>query len=597
MKKVERMAEIVPQPSDRRTIRVSVAPDANVPSPNSPVDGSAPAEVSAGLAAGNAALARGEWEAAYKLFESVVQIDARPDALEGLGLAAWWLDLADVVFDARERSYRGYRERGDTLSAARVAVWLAWDTAAFRGEQAVANGWLQRARRLLEGCPDAPEHAWLASRAGIWALLDDGDPHEALELAAEAVRVGQAVGAVDYEMVGRAVHGFAQVTAGAVAEGLQELDEVNAAVLAGEMNDRVLIGLACCYLIAACERIHDYERATQWCDRLKAFCIKVGFRPLFAVCRTQYASVCMWRGAWDEAEHELTSAADELAAYRPAMTGEGLVRLGELRRRQGKLDEAMALFDRFAGHPMASIGRANIMFDRGDHAGSADLAERHLRRLPASNRTERIAALELQARARVEQGRLDDAKAAVAELHTIADESQTSPLRARASFVAGVLAARTGDTTQARTRLEDAVDLFQASGAPFETGRARVELARLLGTLGRQDAATAEARRAIDDLSPLGATLELARARAVLDGLSAPPAAPPVISGDDRKGLTPREIEVLRLISEGLNNQAIAERLFISEHTVHRHVANTLTKLSVSSRSAAVAQAGRLGLL
>ena len=118
----------------------------------------------------------------------------------------------------------------------------------------------------------------------------------------------------------------------------------------------MLIGLACCYLIAACERIRDYERAVQWCDRLKAFCAKWGFRPLFAVCRTQYASVCMWRGAWEEAERELTSASDELAACRPAMTGEGLVRLGELRRRQGKLDEAMALFDR-CGIPSARVAR------------------------------------------------------------------------------------------------------------------------------------------------------------------------------------------------------------------------------------------------
>src|SRR5688572_15464603 len=567
-----------------------------MPSPNPPVDGAAPAEVNEGLTAGRAALVRGDWEGAHQAYDAVLKLEERPEALEGLGLAAWWLDLADVVFDARERAYRGYRERGDSLSAARMAVWLAWDTAAFRGEQAVANGWLLRGRRLLEGLPDAPEHAWLAARAGIWALLDDGDPHEALRLASEAVRVGQAIGAVDYEMVGRAVHGFAQVTAGAVVEGLQELDEVNAAVLAGEMSDRVLIGLACCYLIAACERIHDYERATQWTDRLKAFCKKVGFRPLFAVCRTQYASVCMWRGAWDEAEHELTSASDELAACRPAMTGEGLVRLGELRRRQGKLDEAMSLFDRVAGHPLASIGRANVMFDRGDHAGSVDLAERHLRRLPASNRTERVAALELKVRACVEQGRLDEARHAVAELQAIAGESQTAPLRARASFVAGLLAARSGEATLARTHLEDAVDLFSASGAPFETGRARVELARLLGTLGRQDAAVAEAQRAIDNLTPLGAVLELARAQAVLDALGAAPAAAPAAS-EDRKGLTPREIEVLRLISDGLNNQAIAERLFISEHTVHRHVANTLTKLNVSSRSAAVAQAGRLGLL
>jgi len=95
-------------------------------------------------------------------------------------------------------------------------------------------------------------------------------------------------------------------------------------------------------------------------------------------------------------------------------------------------------------------------------------------------------------------------------------------------------------------------------------------------------------------LTPLGAALEVARARAVLEGAAASPAP---VSEDRKGGLTPREIEVLRLISNGLNNQAIAERLFISEHTVHRHVANTLTKLNVSSRSAAVAQAGRLGLL
>jgi DNA-binding NarL/FixJ family response regulator len=144
--------------------------------------------------------------------------------------------------------------------------------------------------------------------------------------------------------------------------------------------------------------------------------------------------------------------------------------------------------------------------------------------------------------------------------------------------------------------LEDAVDLFEESGAPFETGRARVELAGVMRALGRPDAAVAEAERAIADLTPLGASLELARARAVLDAPAAVPEA--ALPGPDETSvLTPRQIEILRLISTGLNNQAIADRLFISEHTVHRHVANTLTKLNVSSRSAAVAQAARLGLL
>jgi DNA-binding NarL/FixJ family response regulator len=78
--------------------------------------------------------------------------------------------------------------------------------------------------------------------------------------------------------------------------------------------------------------------------------------------------------------------------------------------------------------------------------------------------------------------------------------------------------------------------------------------------LGRHDVATDEARRAIDELEPLGASFELARARAVLDPLTAEPAGAPLVAGD-RKGLTPREIEILRLISTGHNNQAIADRV------------------------------------
>jgi DNA-binding NarL/FixJ family response regulator len=545
------------------------------------------------LDAGRAALGRGDWQAARRAFEMSLQTEETAEALEGLGLAAWWLDLSDIVFDVRERAYRLYRDRDDSLGAARMAVWLAWDTAAFRGEQAIANGWLLRAHRLLEGRPPATEHAWLALRSGAFALLEDGDPEEAAKLASEGVRIGQALGAVDYEMLGRALHGFARVTAGSVDEGFQELDEVNAAVLAGDMSDRVMIGIACCYLIAACERIRDYERAVQWCDRLKAFCAKWGLRPLFAVCRTQYASVCMWRGAWEEAEQELTAAAEELAASRPAMTGEGLVRLGELRRRQGKLDEAMALFERGGTHPLALLGRANVIFDRDDFKTSADLAERHLRRLPAKNRTERAAALELMVRSCLAEGRVDEATQAVAELNAIASEARTGPLRALASVAAGLVLARSGDPKSARKHLEDAVDLFKESGAPFETGRARIELARVMGTLGRREAAVDEVQRAIDDLTPLGASLELARARATLDALStgASPGA------EDGAGLTARQIEILRLIATGLNNQAIGERLFISEHTVHRHVANILTKLDVTSRSAAVARAGQLRLL
>jgi LuxR family maltose regulon positive regulatory protein len=538
-------------------------------------------------------LAAGAWHEARRLFESALAECETADALEGLGLAAWWLDDADAVFASRERAYKLYLDADDRRAAARVAVWLAWDCFAFRGETAVANGWLQRARRLLDGLPPSPELAWLESRESQLALAEDGDPDRAHRHATEATRVGRAAGSIDYEMLGRSLQGLALVASGAVAEGMRLLDEVNTAIVAGELTDQVVIGLSSCYLIAACERVRDYDRAVQWCARLKLFCEKWGLRPLFAVCRTQYASICMWRGTWLEAEQELTAATGELAATRPAMTADGVVRLAELRRRQGRLVEASSLFEQAGHHPLAALGLAELAFDRGDARAAAESAERYLRRVPRHNRTDRVVALDLLVRALTATGAADGARTALAELQGIASVVGTVPLRAAASLSAGYVALGAGDGDVARRHLEDAVDLFLASGAPYELARARIALARALGLLGRVGAAMEETQRALDLLIELHAELEISRAKALMQELSATSGKP----SPSPAGLTAREIEVLRLVADGLNNQVIAERLFLSEHTVHRHVANIFNKLSVSSRAAAVAQAARRGLL
>ena len=549
--------------------------------------------------AGDDALARGAWAEAREAFERALGDRELPEALEGLGNAAWWLDLSDLVFDSRERAYRLYLGRGDRAQAARVAVWLAWDYWAFRGESAVANGWLQRARRLLDGLPPCSERAWLEVREGSLCLLEEGDPVRALALAAEGIRIAREAGNIDLEMLGRAVQGLALVASGAVSEGMSNLDEVNAAVIAGELTDRVAIGLAGCYLIAACERVRDYDRAAQWCKRLKEFCAKWGLRPLFAVCRTQYASICLWRGSWLEAERELCAARDELAASRPAMTGDALVRLAELRRRQGRLAEAAALVDQVPPHGAGLLERAELAFDCGDYRAAAERAEQYLRHVPTSNRTDRASGLEILVRALSGLEDWEHAKSALAELSSIAALVATLPLRAAASFASGYVAMGEAKADAARKCFEDAVDLYLRSGAPFEVGRTRIELARALGKVGRIDAAVEEARRAKTLLSELKAELESARAQSVLDTLA-------TLQGTDRAAMSPknktgeltrREIEVLRLVAEGLNNRTIAERLFVSDHTVHRHLTNILNKLDVSTRAAAVAQAARRGLL
>jgi len=523
------------------------------------------------------------------VFTASLRVRESPEAHEGLALASWWLDDAQVVFESRERAYRLYLDQGDRRAAARVAVWVAWDCWAFRGESAVANGWLQRARRHLDGEADCAERAWLELREGSMRLFEEGDPDRAHAMATEAIRIARAIGNIDLEMLGRAVQGLALVTSGAIVEGLRLLDEVNTAVVAGEMHDLLSIGLSCCFMIAACERVRDYDRAVQWCKRAKEFCAKWGLRPMYAVCRTQYASVCMWRGTWSEAEAELMSARDEFAASRPAMTADALVRLAELRRRQGRLTEAAALLGDAEPHGSALLVAAQLAFDRGDFRAASEQAARFLRGVPMHNRTERAFGLELLVRASVSLGDLDAAKNAHVELAAIANIVATAPLHASSRLAAGWIAIAAGDADEARRSFEDAVDGFLQSGAPFEVARARIELARALVTLGRREAAAEEAQRAVELLKELNAVLELARAHDVLRSADA--------ASHPGAGLTKRELQVLRLVADGLQNQAIAARLFVSDHTVHRHLANILNKLSVSSRAAAVAQAARRGLL
>ena len=141
-----------------------------------------------------------------------------------------------------------------------------------------------------------------------------------------------------------------------------------------------------------------------------------------------------------------------------------------------------------------------------------------------------------------------------------------------------MLAAARGDHDRARTLLEDAVDGYERSRAPFETARARLELATSLIALGRGEDARHEAAAAEAGLARLGAAGD---------------------ADDDGPltGVTPREREVLRLLAEGLTNRQIASRLVVSEHTVHRHVTNILRKLDVPSRTAAAALAAQAGLL
>ena len=539
--------------------------------------------VCAALTDGAAALERGEWLAARTAFESVLEAGESGEALDGLGLALWFLGQVAEGIATRERAFDAYARARRCDEAAQMAVWVSHQHLG-AGRASAARGWLERAERALEDVGACAGRGWLAVERARHA-----DTMEArIAHARDAMQIARAFGADDLEVFALSVLGRAEVSAGRREEGVRLLEEAMAAASAGRVRNVHTLAEAYCNLITACTNAGDWELATEWCQVVDDFAHTHETAPLLGACRTIHADVLLATGRWPEAERALQSALEMHARYLPHMAAPTVASLAELRVRQGRLHDAEQLLAGREEHPASLRALALLRIAENAADAAVELLERGL----STAEGDAVRATQLLAPlvdARLARGDIEAARAAAGELAGLAELSGIRLVGARAELAAARVATADGRPADAMAPAGRALAAFGALAMPLDAGEARIELARAAATESPA-LAVDEARTALATFRELGALRAMDVAAGLLRELGGAPAgARPRAAGE----LTAREGEVLELIALGMSNAEIARTLVISEKTAGHHVSRILMKLGVRNRAEAAAHAVR----
>ena len=502
-------------------------------------------------------------------------IPESPEVLEGLAAASYVLFDYPRAIDEFERAYAGYRRAEDGTGAARAARTLGYLYGTTAGDWAVASGWISRAKTLLSDAPGSSERGWVALTEGMFAA-----DRQAKDTAfRSAIQVGRETGDADLTFATSSYLGASLVHGDRVEEGMALLDEALAAVAGGDVEDFIVLEEIFCQLFSACEHTQDVHRAEQWIRVGEQIARRRNLPAVGAYCRTHYGGILTAAGRWPEADVALTEAVRLWALGRRTLKAGALIRLANLRIRQGRYDDAASLLEGL-DDPDARRVRAALHLARGEATLALDLRQRAVQNVdPGSSAGIPLLAelLEAQLACGHDSRRTLEDLEACAEAHP---SRYSDALVALAKGRAGV-----GDS---RAWLRDAFDGFTEAGLPFEASLCRLELARACRT-SDPEFAVAEARAALQGFETLESARHVDAASELLRALGQK-VAPPRSSG---LLLTKRELEVLELVGAGLSNPEISQRLFISRKTVEHHVGNILAKLGLRNRAEIAAYAMR----
>ncbi|MGH8572329.1 MAG: response regulator transcription factor, partial [Gammaproteobacteria bacterium] len=154
----------------------------------------------------------------------------------------------------------------------------------------------------------------------------------------------------------------------------------------------------------------------------------------------------------------------------------------------------------------------------------------------------------------------------------------------------GMLAATLGESDLARGHFEEALELNRRMGAATWVAHTAYEYARFLITAGPDD--RTEAGELLGEAATLAERIGMAGLLARIRTLGTP-----ALQASLPDDLSPREVQILQLVAQGLSNREIGGTLSISEHTAANHVRNILRKTSCANRTEAASYAHRRGLV
>jgi DNA-binding CsgD family transcriptional regulator len=524
--------------------------------------------------------ARRAWLDAYETLSTADE--AAPlevEDLELLATSAYMLGRDDEWMRLLERAHHVYIDGGDARRAASCAGWIGTNLA-LRGEVGGATGWLGRAQRLLETYGrDCPERGYMLLPV-MFEHQAAGDYAAAAATAAAAVEIGQRFG--DADLFALAVHGqgYMLIKHGQVKEGLALLDEAMVAVTTGELSP-IVTGMVYCGVIIACQEVYEVRRAGEWTAALTRWWEQQPDVVAFTGrCLVHRAEIMQHHGAWQDALEEARRAGVRFDETMNPAAGLAFYRQGELLRLQGTFEAAEEAYreaSRRGWEPQPGLAQLRLA------QGRADVAAAAIRRAAGevSEPLKRAGLLAAYVEIMLAVGEAEQAHGACRELGEIAESYGSAMLAAMAEQARGAVDLAQGDPRSALVSLRHAWERWHDLEAPYEAARVRVLVGLACRALGDDDTAAMELEAARSVFERLGAAPDLAR----LEFLG------PSAESFDAHGLTPRELQVLRLVAAGETNKAIAAKLVVSERTVDRHVSNIFTKLHVSSRAAATAYA------